>query len=326
MEYLNKIYMTALGKKRDVTIDDDVDVDVDEDVSNENIVNRIKQKNCCKKWSTSMYNKNILINYRNDVDKDSFFIIFEKAWKLFFHDDTKGKKLLLHEENDNNIYSLPNFLIIDNLSNYNPIGTENIRSMNNDQCDNEDNIIINDDNTKYILEDMDAKKIASNKTFPLNKKFIDIYHKHDDTYCSYDKEIDDFLILPDIIITNNETINVYREINDDDQFLNVNNNHVKNEEHENNVDIIYDKNGTYNINGTYDENGTYNINGTYDENGTYNINGTYDENETYGQNATNIDNIIQNVHITDNINNQNVTTNSSNIYILNDSIIQILFI
>ncbi|ETW29561.1 hypothetical protein PFFCH_03034 [Plasmodium falciparum FCH/4] len=252
MEYLNKIYMTALGKKRDVTIDDDVDVD--EDVSNENIVNRIKQKNCCKKWSTSMYNKNILINYRNDVDKDSFFIIFEKAWKLFFHDDTKGKKLLLHEENDNNIYSLPNFLIIDNLSNYNPIGTENIRSMNNDQCDNEDNIIINDDNTKYILEDMDAKKIASNKTFPLNKKFIDIYHKHDDTYCSYDKEIDDFLILPDIIITNNETINVYREINDDDQFLNVNNNHVKNEEHENNVDITYDKNGTYNINGTYDEN------------------------------------------------------------------------
>ncbi|SOV81172.1 conserved Plasmodium protein, unknown function [Plasmodium sp. gorilla clade G3] len=284
MEYLNKIYMSALGKKRDVTVDVDIEVEVDEDedMSDENIMNRIKQKNCCKKWSTSMYNKNILINYRKDIDKDSFFIILEKAWKLFFHDDTKGKKLLLHEENDNNIYSLPNFLIIDNLSNYNNTDTDNIINMNNDQCDNEDNIIINDDNTKYIFEDINDKKIESNKTFPLNKKFIDIYHKHEDTYCSYDKEIDDFLILPDIIITNNETINVLHEIKDDHESLNVNEHHVKNEEDKNNVHIVYD------------------------------------ENITYDENVTVIDNIIQNVHITDNMNNQNVTTNSTNIYILND--------
>ncbi|CAA9989387.1 conserved Plasmodium protein, unknown function [Plasmodium knowlesi strain H] len=42
------------------------------------------------------------------------------------------------------------------------------------------------------------KKMRTCKKSIINKKYINIYHKHDDSYSFHDKEIDDFLILSDV--------------------------------------------------------------------------------------------------------------------------------
>ncbi|CRG94949.1 conserved Plasmodium protein, unknown function [Plasmodium gallinaceum] len=182
MEYLSKFYIKHIEKKSEDEFYDDK-------------VRKIKMKNCCKKWSNSMNNKNIMIDYKKEIYESSFLKNMEKVWSLFFNEDKKGK-LLLHKEEEN-IYSLPNFLIIDNINN-NTCNNKN-NNTNNNKCD--DNL---------ILDENDDEKISTNKNIYLNKKFIDIYHKHDHSYSFYHKEIDDFLILPDILTNYNEEINAIK--------------------------------------------------------------------------------------------------------------------
>ncbi|CRH01172.1 conserved Plasmodium protein, unknown function [Plasmodium relictum] len=181
MEYLSKFYIKHIEKKNEGEFYDDK-------------VRKIKMKNCCKRWSNNMNNKNIMIDYKKEIDKNSFLKNLEKVWALFFNEEKKGK-LLFHKEEEN-IYSLPNFLIIDNINNNNT-------SSNNNNCDN-----------NFVLDENNDKKVNTNKNIYLNKKFIDIYHKHDNTYSFYDKEIDDFLILPDILTNYNEEINTIKIYDD----------------------------------------------------------------------------------------------------------------
>ncbi|CDU20046.1 conserved Plasmodium protein, unknown function [Plasmodium yoelii] len=294
MEYLSKFYIKDMRKEKENVYYD------------EEIVKKVKLKNCCKRWSNDMNNENDFINYKNEIDKNSFLKVLERIWKHFFNKEKKGQ--LIYHENDTNLDTLPNFLIIDTVTNTEP----NIL-QNNSNKDNNLIIDVNEDDQNYILNETlniiesensintsidsisDYEKSCSNppilltdiytrvkvtkenlctttcirigitsaietnnssysennlssyieddsiendsnstikpsmrlfdnkkddnfynntldknieiktkiyKNNSLNKKRINIYHKHDDTYKFYDKEIDDFLILPEIIMDN----------------------------------------------------------------------------------------------------------------------------
>ncbi|KEG04814.1 conserved Plasmodium protein, unknown function [Plasmodium vinckei vinckei] len=297
MEYLSKFYIKGMRKEKE-------NVYYDED-----IVKKIKLKNCCKRWSNNINNENDFINYKNEIDENSFLKVLERTWRHFFNNEKKAQ--LIYHENDATLNTLPNFLIIDtvtnaevnvlpnnsntdssliisvkeddqnyllndsldiieneeslntsisNLSDYEnscssaPIRltdiytrvqvtkenlctttciridiTSAIETNNSSYSENDISSYIEDDTTGCIENNSNStinpsihlfdnkkgdtffshtsdknieikKKI--NKNNSLNKKRINIYHKHDDTYKFYDKDIDDFLILPDIIMDN----------------------------------------------------------------------------------------------------------------------------
>ncbi|CXI98082.1 conserved Plasmodium protein, unknown function [Plasmodium berghei] len=315
MEYLSKFYIKDMRKEKE-------NVYYDED-----IVKKVKLKNCCKRWSSNMNNENNFINYKNEIDKNSFLKVLERIWRHFFNKEKKGQ--LIYHENDTSLDTLPNFLIIDTVANTEPTIHPNnsnkdnsiIISVNKDDqnyilnetldiiesednintsidsisdyensCSNpsifltdiytrvkvtkenlctttcirigitsaietnnssynennissyiEDNNIENDSNltikpSTHLFDNKKDENFYNNildknieiktkiyKNNSLNKKRINIYHKHDDTYKFYDKEIDDFLILPEIIMDNyDEENNKQNQIyNDSTNFSNL---------------------------------------------------------------------------------------------------------
>ncbi|ANQ09551.1 Uncharacterized protein PCOAH_00043590 [Plasmodium coatneyi] len=62
------------------------------------------------------------------------------------------------------------------------------------------------------------KKMRTCKKSSINKKYINIYHKHDDLYSFHDKEIDDFLILSDDATGVSEAEEENEQIKDDIQI------------------------------------------------------------------------------------------------------------
>ncbi|SBT41514.1 conserved Plasmodium protein, unknown function [Plasmodium ovale wallikeri] len=281
MEFINKLYVRPERKEEDDTFYE------------ENSLKKVKLKNCCKRWSNNIdRNKDMLFNYKNEIDENSFLKFLEKTWKLFFNVEKKGhldfqkpegmkedhffydqegednKESPFHEE-EGNMYTLPNFLIIDNASNNNvtsvsrcnepllpdrddrdtPLFELNIES-NEETCeiiedkietisvfpsiDNaHENYATNDempllggtttlerkcDDTLIIPVNIgEEKKPRNNKNNSLYyKKCIDIYHKHDDAYTLFDKEIEDFLILSEVPLNdhmeNANSVEIYEQI------------------------------------------------------------------------------------------------------------------
>ncbi|EUD69170.1 hypothetical protein C922_00033 [Plasmodium inui San Antonio 1] len=254
-----------------------------EEYYTENMATKRKLKNCCKRWSDDKNSRDIFVNHKNQIDESSFFKILKKTWNLLFiNEEEKGK--LLYGEGDQNMYTLPNFLIIDPLSSgvINPFDTDQVGmsldegediASDNVQVDNGDHGMADspleggyqdcqaaekkgdfqtaenngdfqtaENSAEYPLEanhphcaagqtwddgleedehwvaaihaspvkeensPMDdlspdkesSLKMRTSKKSSINKKYIDIYHKHDDSYSFHDKEIDDFLILSDV--------------------------------------------------------------------------------------------------------------------------------
>ncbi|CAG9473508.1 unnamed protein product [Plasmodium vivax] len=242
----------------------------------ENMATKRKLKNCCKRWSDDKNGREFFVSHKNEIDENSFFKILKKTWNLlFFNEEKKGK--LLHGEGDQNMYTLPNFLIIDPLSSgvvspfesdqvgmsldegedlrpehvqvddgEDPAGgcpaVENsadcLAAANRGEClpvensadclaaensadclpaanrgDTWDDGLEEDEHWAAAalrasplseenspVEDLSPdkesrKKMRTCKKSGINKKYIDIYHKHEDSYSFHDKEIDDFLIL-----------------------------------------------------------------------------------------------------------------------------------
>ncbi|SBS86207.1 conserved Plasmodium protein, unknown function [Plasmodium ovale curtisi] len=268
MEFINKLYVRPERKEEDDTFYE------------ENSLKKVKLKNCCKRWSNNIdRSKDMLFNYKNEIDENSFLKFLEKTWKLFFNEEKKGhlvfqkpegmkeehffydqegennKQSPSHEE-EGNMYTLPNFLIIDNANNNNVTSVSRYDDPLLPDRDDRDthplelNSASNEETCEIVEEKMETisffppidnahendatndemplggtttqgrrsddtliipinigeeKKLRSSKNNALYyKKCIDIYHKHDDAYTLYDKEIEDFLILSDVPLNDNK--------------------------------------------------------------------------------------------------------------------------